>query len=329
MAIRAHSIAFEAETGVSDRLERWGDFVREHIGWLEADTFGDPKFDGQLDLGEHRNLKICRIAASRHRVVRTPRLIRRDDRGYVKIVAQLEGAARFEQGGRQVVITPGEWGIYDTTQTYVVSNSDRIVQAAILLPRDQLTRLGLEVDRLAVRRFNRSSPAGQLVYDLLLQAHAALRGETKAAAAGDQARTLTDDFGALLADQVARSARELECGIDDGHRLRQRILVFVGQQLRDPALSIEAIAAAFGYSKRYLHKLFEGEPATLSELIWRQRLERVRSDLGNPAQRHRTITDIAFDWGFNSSSHFSRLFHARFGVSPRKFRALAQEGGLL
>jgi len=317
MAMRAHTIAFEAGTGVADRLELWGDFVREHIGWLEADTFGDPQFDGRLDLGEHRSLKICGIAASRHRVVRTPRLIRRDDRGYVKIVAQIEGAARFEQGGRQVVITPGEWGIYDTTQTYVVSNSDKILQAAILLPRDQLTRLGLEVERVAVRRFNRSTPAGKLVYDLLVQAYTGLRG-------GD--KTPSADFGEILADNVARSARELDGDPDEGGRLKQQILRFVSTNLRDPNLSIEAIAADFGYSKRYLHKLFEAEPTTLNELIWRKRLERVRGDLGNPGHRHRTITDIAFDWGFNSSSHFSRLFHARFGVSPRKFRALAQDG---
>lgn len=326
MAIRAHSIAFDAGSQPQERLERWGDFVREHIGWLEADTFGDPHFDGRLDLGEHGNVRICRIAASRHRVVRTPRLIRRDDRGYVKIVAQLEGAARFEQGGRQVVITPGEWGIYDTTQTYVVSNSDRIVQAAVLLPRDQLTRLGLEVEQLAVRRFHRSSPAGQLVYDLLVQAHAALAAPRSGQ---PSVRDPDADFGERLADHVARSAHELDHGIEDGHRLRQRVLDFVARQLRDPGLSLDGIAAAFGCSKRYLHKLFEGEPATLGELIWRQRLERVRADLGNPALRQQTITDIAFDWGFNSSSHFSRLFHARFGVSPRKFRALAQEGALL
>ncbi|MEL3889045.1 helix-turn-helix domain-containing protein [Ferrovibrio sp. MS7] len=320
MALRAHSIAFEAGTGIADRLELWGGFVREHIGWLEADTFGDPQFDGRLDLGEHRNLKICGIAASRHRVVRTPRLIRRDDRGYVKIVAQIEGAARFEQGGRQVVITPGEWGIYDTTQTYVVSNSDRILQAAILLPRDELTRLGLEVERVAVRRFDRSSPAGRMVYDLLVQAYAGLRQGTKAPGA---------DYGERLADGVARMAHVLEGDAEEGSRLKQRVLQFVAENLRDPGLSIEAIAADFGYSKRYLHKLFENEPTTLSELIWQRRLEHVRGALGDAGLRHRTITDIAFDWGFNSSSHFSRLFHQRFGLSPRKFRALAHEGGRL
>ena len=30
----------------------------------------------------------------------------------------------------------------------------------------------------------------------------------------------------------------------------------------------------------------------------------------------KTITDVAFSWGFSSSSHFSRVFRKYFGVVP-------------
>ncbi|NOZ42961.1 MAG: helix-turn-helix domain-containing protein, partial [Alphaproteobacteria bacterium] len=30
--------------------------------------------------------------------------------------------------------------------------------------------------------------------------------------------------------------------------------------------------------------------------------------------------DIAFVWGFNSMTHFSRVFKERYGASPRCFR---------
>jgi len=35
----------------------------------------------------------------------------------------------------------------------------------------------------------------------------------------------------------------------------------------------------------------------------------------------KTITEIAFFWGFSDSAHFSRSFRRRFGISPRIFRA--------
>jgi len=50
----------------------------------------------------------------------------------------------------------------------------------------------------------------------------------------------------------------------------------------------------------------------------------VRADLCDPALRHRTISDLAFSWGFVDASHFSRAFKARFGCTAREVR---QAGG--
>ncbi len=33
-----------------------------------------------------------------------------------------------------------------------------------------------------------------------------------------------------------------------------------------------------------------------------------------------SITDITMNVGFESNSHFSRLFHRYFGISPKRFR---------
>src|SRR5216683_2210640 len=44
-----------------------------------------------------------------------------------------------------------------------------------------------------------------------------------------------------------------------------------------------------------------------------------RSSLGT-AHRIRTVTAIAFDYGFNSPTHFGRVFRAKFNVTPREYR---------
>ena len=316
----AVSVISTADVAPADRLASWGDFVWRHIGRLQSDTFGDRRFDGRLELGNVGGLKLCRIVASRHRVVRTPNLIRQDDRGYVKIVAQMKGSASFEQNGRQLVLAPGEWSIYDTTKAYIVSNPEPIDQLALLLPRDRLLRLGLDLDNLVVRRFEGRSGVGRLAFDML---NSAFR-ELPALAGGDGGGELADTMANLV-----RLATLDRLGVPSDASLREttrdRVRAYIDANLQDPLLSLDRIAAAIGCSKRYLHKLFHGEDETLNNYIWHARLDRVRQDLANPRLLRRTITEIAFAWGFNSSTHFSRSFRERFGVAPRGFRAMVHD----
>jgi AraC-like DNA-binding protein len=60
----------------------------------------------------------------------------------------------------------------------------------------------------------------------------------------------------------------------------------------------------------------------VSEWIRRARLERCRRDLADPALAGETILALATRWGMPDGAHFSRLFRAAHGMSPREFRAL-------
>ena len=46
-------------------------------------------------------------------------------------------------------------------------------------------------------------------------------------------------------------------------------------------------------------------------------------ELTEPGTPPRTITDIAFSWGFNNGTHFSRVFREHAGLSPSEFRQAA------
>ncbi|MBI5318563.1 helix-turn-helix domain-containing protein [Bradyrhizobium sp.] len=318
------AVVSTADAAPGERLGMWGDFVGRHIGPLRADTFGDPQFAGRLELGDSSGVSVARIVVSRHRVQRTPGLIRRDSRDYVKLVAQIEGAACFEQNGRKVVLAPGEWSLYDMTRPYTVSNSEPINQVIMLLPRDELVRLGLDLDDLVVRRFAGRAGVGRLTYGLLVSAFESLRGDTPAPAGGDLAQTIASHIELAVLDRGGTSSdvsvRELT---------RDRVKRYIDVNLDDPLLSLDRIAAAIGCSKRYLHKLFDGEAETLNAHIWRARLERIRQDLADPSQDGRSITEIAFSRGFSSSTHFSRSFRESCGTSPRAYRLLTQGTGPL
>ena len=47
---------------------------------------------------------------------------------------------------------------------------------------------------------------------------------------------------------------------------------------------------------------------------------RSRQALEDPAQRTRTVSDIAYSFGFSDLSHFARRFKAEFGRSPSECR---------
>lgn len=315
------NLAVVSTEGVAsrERLGLWGDFVARHIGPLQADTYGDPQFNGRLELGESANVSLARITASRHRVQRTPHLIRKDTRSYVKLVAQIEGAGCFEQNGRKVLLAPGEWSLYDMTQPYTVSAPESINQIIMLLPRDILVRLGLDLDDLVVRRFSGRAGVGRLTFDLLVSAFEALRDGAPVPGNDDLADLIASHVELAMLDRAGTptdaSLREVA---------RDRVKRFIDVNLDDPHLSLDRIASAIGCSKRYLHKLFDGEADTLNAYIWQARLDRIRQDLGDPALAGNSITEIAFGRGFSSSTHFSRSFRERFGVSPRVYRLLMQ-----
>jgi AraC family transcriptional regulator, positive regulator of tynA and feaB len=61
-------------------------------------------------------------------------------------------------------------------------------------------------------------------------------------------------------------------------------------------------------------------------LVLAKRLARCKMALESQNQDHRTISDIAFGWGFSDSTHFTRAFKAKYNVLPSECRKLSQSG---
>jgi AraC-like DNA-binding protein len=102
------------------------------------------------------------------------------------------------------------------------------------------------------------------------------------------------------------------------HRICQGIEAVLG----NPSLTLGMVAERERVSSRYLQKLFTEAGNSFSHYLRTRRLDRCRADLISPLHAELSISEICFRWGFNSSAHFSRVFHQEFGVSPRDYRRL-------
>lgn len=133
----------------------------------------------------------------------------------------------------------------------------------------------------------------------------------------------------MCLDLIALTFRSCALGTGDGGRagggsgplLLSRVKAHLKCHIEDPELSPAKAAAAFGLSKRYLHKLFSNGGTAFGAWVREERLMRARSMLTDRRYAHLSITEVAMRQGFNDIPHFSRQFRARFSQTPRDARA--------
>lgn len=135
-------------------------------------------------------------------------------------------------------------------------------------------------------------------------------------------------LGATIVDTIATAlmlAPELESlQVPSSARFLSRVWEnasdYIENHLANPDLSPTEIAEHCHISLRTLHAAFVGSGSTVSTHIRNLRLQRCRDELQSPVFRGKSIIEIALKWGFNDSAHFSHVYKATFGKTPREDR---------
>lgn len=301
---------------VQDRLALWGQGVGQLLGDLRCDTFGGPRFEGRLVASAAGALTLCLLEVSRHRVERTPAQARASDHGWVKVVAQLEGRACFEQDGRQVWLAPGDWSLYDTTRPYAVSNVEPIRQLVALVPKPRLQVDRLPLQALTVQRFQSSQGVSRLAWDTLRTTFDERSAMTRLAAAG------AGDVIAQLLHLALLERIDRPSALTLREALRDRARDHIERHLADPHLGPDSVARALNCSRRHLYNAFGDDAGGVARYILQRRMARVQQALREPQRRQEPIAAIARDCGFRNAAHFSRLFREQTGQPPSAWRRL-------
>lgn len=295
-------------------FDGWAAKVQALCGALDAVPSHDRPFLGGIASRQAGDIEIVEHNVSVERLHWGSRHVAQARDPYCYLLVQMGGQVRVTQNGRDVVLAPGDCTIIDSLRPVEFHTDGHLNQLSFHLPRDFLASRTLDGDIPCALPIAGGSGAGAV-----LSGYArTLYEQARALSASDQRYrdSLLSLLLAALPGIPDRPGRARE-------RQLQRIRQFIDERLHEPDLAPRTIADGLGISTRHLHRLFEETGQSMGEWMRQRRLERARAELGDPAHGARSILDIAFSWGFNDASHFSRSFRAAFGCAPRDYRRKA------
>jgi AraC family transcriptional activator of tynA and feaB len=295
----------------SDRIDAWQ--------WNAQQICGDcriqlPKssFHGSIEVRSIGGLRLTRFSSTPLSFWKWPLdTVSLENRSCI-VITQIAGVRRYLQNGASVLLKPGDSTVIDSGRPWSSSCGTDCTRLYLRVPRWMMeNRLRMPEIPIA-HRINGSAGLGAT----LCRLSQSIFEEAERMQEEEGAAALEAYFG-ILAGCFGAGGAPAQLGPE----LHGQIQRFIDAHISEPTLGPEEIASAIGISVRHLHRLFSVSGSTLGDCIRSRRLEHCRSDLANPRWRERTITEIAFSWGFNDSAHFSHAFRKQFGISPRAFRA--------
>lgn len=313
VAVRSTDVLPSAE-----RFPYWADVVTQTFVPLECDAPDRASFRGDIRHRQIGLIGITDVVASAMRARRTPVTIARSPSDDMIVVLHLRGPCRAGQRSGAVELIPGGGAMVAADECYFFEFPDCFRQLVLKVPR----RLLAEERRLAEERIAPDRPRSLVLASgpaRLLQKLALSLLDEPADFSVDEELGIERAFAELLRSATVPPGSD----VFDGSRRYSDARRFIRRHLADPELNPDAVASQVKMSTRNLARLFARHGTTIERAIWTERLAAARRDLLDPRALERTITDIAFSWGFSDAAHFSRSFSKAFGLAPSEFRAYA------
>lgn len=250
-------------------------------------------------------------------VHRRGRDIRSDSAFDYLALVQLEGCAEIKQGETGFLVNPGSMAIIPGGLPYQLSFLQAGKRLLLRIPLQVFHErvLGREIRDFGAHVFG-GDGLNRLTVNMLesLVVQAGFLTETE--------QYTIAEVTLELISAVVRSAEEFDEYQHGSAQVARmsRVLSFLEENYMEHDLTPAQVAEANAVSTRHLHNLFQHSGTTVTRWIWERRLKAAREDILNPTMIEKSITEIAYQRGFNDSAHFSRSFKLRFDITPSKLR---------
>ena len=298
------------------KLAYWNDLGSESFSPLVSDPVDIRTFNGSISRTWVGDMSLAEVSSDAQVVRHSRAHVARTRNELFFLLLQLEGECQFRQGGREAPLKSGDFALCDSTRHYEIDFPDANRMLVLGIPDAKLRRHIACPESLVAVPMEGARGVSSLLSRFLRSYWVECRQELESGAAERVTVAILDLLGAAYAD-VPR-AQSQHSSLGTAHRIR--IINFIEAHLHDPDLTPTRIAEACTMTPRYLHYLFSDQDETVARYILRRRLDACSRALVSSAQRGRSVTAIAFDHGFNSPTHFGRVFRAKFGTTPREYR---------
>ena len=222
------------------------------------------------------------------------------------------GTFVISQRGNSATVAPGDLTIFSADEPYQLAVSEGNESLVIDCPTDELA---LEAHHPTAQCIDGAAPAVRMLCGFLRSfLH---QGWPEAPEQED-----LEALGQALLKLVGRclclrpqNPSEYSGGV------RERVLSFVTKNIADSGLRTAMIAQALSLSPRSVQTIFATMATTPTAFILSKRLA-AAAEILERGDDFGSITDLAFDLGFNDSGYFARRFKMHFGLSPCQYRHL-------
>jgi AraC-like DNA-binding protein len=228
-----------------------------------------------------------------------------------------QGSLVIEQGGIDRRFEPGSFILIDPARRLTEHFARRVRVSVVLIPKRLLRSRGL-VDTLP----------GLMVPDVTIPDVAAVR---------DFALCLAQQAGSTSCEIRQRSSEYLLSLMEllfahpdyynrgrSNSAILARAKQVIGARFAEIDLCPKRIAEELHISVGHLNRVFKMDNTSVMRHVWTLRVEHAARLLGRVATRRIQIQEIAYQCGFSSAAHFSRVFKERFGTPPRDMHEYEQ-----
>jgi AraC-like DNA-binding protein len=293
------------------RYSAWQDAICDIYLKVDVRTEEPDDYNGFVREDRFGRITLTDTFLSPQQIARYNRHVAQLDKDCYYIQFIQRGHLNVVQSGTMLVSNAANGALFCASEPYKLLLPTKVRAYYVEVPRDALSE-----------RFpgGRIPIVAQISTGIGLGKIAAEFCNAIATSAGPLPDTFRARVGEELIDVLALA---VECGPDQipfdnrtaQHARLHAVKEWIEDKLSDPNLNLEKVARCNQVSLRQLHYLFGLCTTTPADWIWQRRLQRCYETLASD-QTGLTVTDIAFQHGFSSSSHFSTLFRKNFGMRP-------------
>lgn len=299
-----------------ERFSHWHELVRSILVDQDSEPQCRHSFHAEVRAGMLADIRLLLFENSQMKVSRTARHIAQARTDDLFLIRQGAGRLILEQQDREVSLQPGHMALLDPMLPYCGKFSSGSRTLVLKLQRRDLeARIG-KPGEMVVRPLKPAMPESALTSSFLelLAAYGDRLDATSQEMTQDQTLDLIAVSLAKVIDQGRRS-------LSSPRMLAlQKVRAAIDARLTDPSLDTKTVSAVTGLSVRYANAVLARVDTSVARLIREKRLDRCRRSLGDPVQAHRTVSEIAYGWGFSDLTSFGRAFKKAYGMLPSDYR---------